>query len=263
MDITINQLEGFDYKILMSDDLLSVATNADIEAQLVLKNDDTIPALKSLNLADKISGLLNIPYNPMSYTGVINSVEFEREYVQGYDLYSINMTQTTATRLLDTALQVPDGGTGRSELGYELLKGDGVNPVQNATAGVDYVKPIIPDVDWTPITPNDGFTVSTPLYFSWAIISNVLYVRLNDLRWALPANTQTMQAGVIPLPTGLDIPFQCEATGTYIVDSGGGRVPVRVLMQTGGRVTLNVSQTSSARTGYVGIVAGYPLTKTT
>lgn len=256
----IYQLNDLDYKINEAEAFgKSVFNNSEYTVELA------VPAGTELGMyikdGDQIEGNYEASGLRTEFESVVQDVSLQRAFQAGYDMYDLSISENALSVDRASIIPVEDGGTGRGSLSG-ILKGDGVKPIVTAEAGVDYVEPLIPNVDWTAITPQGTSSVGDPLDFSWAILSNVLYVRVNNLSASFTANEARVKTlGKITLPTGVKVPFQVEGVINYRI-AGGVYANSRLLVQTNGDVQLAIAgQYTGAQSGSLGAVLPYPIVK--
>lgn len=256
----IYQLKDLDYKINEAEAFgKSVFNNSGYTVDLA------VPAGTELGMyikdGDMIEGNYTASGLRTEFESVIQDVSLKRAFQAGYDMYDLTISENALSVDRASIIPVEDGGTGRGEL-RGILKGDGLQPIVQAEAGVDYVEPLIPNVDWTAITPQGSSTVSDPLDFSWAILSNVLYVRVNNMSVSYTSSeSRNKTLGKITLPTGVKVPFQVEGVINYRI-AGGVYSPARLLVMTNGDVVMAAQGAlTGAQSGSIGVVLPYPIVK--
>ena len=147
----INELEGLDYYINEKEAFgKSVFNPAQYTVPLAIEAGT--PLNNYIKEGQQVSGSYDVNGTTTSYEGIIQDIAISREYQAGYDMYDLTMSENVLRVARQSLLDVPDGGTGASELNG-MLKGNGVNPVSQAVDGVDYwspetLKPVTLNGDW-------------------------------------------------------------------------------------------------------------------
>lgn len=204
----------------------------------------------------QVSGEYTVNGLTTNFESLVQGVDISRQFQPGYDIYNLKLSENVLNVDRAAILDVQDGGTGRGTLSG-ILKGNGMQPVETAIAGIDYIEPLIENVPFTPISASSVVTITNPLDFSFAIMSNVLYLRINDIKIKYPSGTSLQKIGSISFPTGVKVPFQCEGVALYRVS---GFEHVRVLIQENGDV-LVARGSSTAQNASIGCLLPYPLVK--
>lgn len=252
----IQQLRSIEYYINEAEAFgRQVATEEDYTVTLALPAGTKVD--NYLKDGQRVQGNYIVNGVRTYFDAVVDDISIKREFQAGWDMYNLSLSESEISLAMADILTVPEGGTGVSTL-TGILKGNGGLPVVEAVAGVDYMKPIIEDTPFVPISPS-GATVSDPLDFSYAIMSNVLYLRLNNVTLAWTAGEGVKTIGKIEFPTGTKVPFQVE--GTAILRVSGNWESIRVLIQTNGDVMLARGKTTATGNTGIGAVLPYPIQK--
>lgn len=247
VDYYINEKEAFDK---------SVFNPAEYEVTLAVKEGTNLA--QYITDGQQISGEYSVNGLTTNFESLVQDISINREFQAGYDMYTLKLSENVLNVTRESILDVEDGGTGRGEL-HGILKGNGMQPVETAEAGIDYIEPLIPNTPFVAITPADSsITPPTPESLSWAIISNVLYIRIDNVNIVYTASESNVKTlGTIPFPEGISVPFQVEGVGTYRTP---GWPTIRVLVQTDGRLQI-AKPAAGASNANLGCVLPYPLVK--
>lgn len=135
----INELEGLDYFINEKEAFGKSVFNP-AEYTVTLAIEAGTPLNNYIKEGQQVSGSYDVNGTTTSYEGIIQDIAISRDYQAGYDMYDLTMSENVLRVARQSLLDVPDGGTGASELNG-VLKGNGINPVSQATDGVDYWSP--------------------------------------------------------------------------------------------------------------------------
>lgn len=245
IDYYINEKEAFDK---------SVFNPAEYTVTLAVKAGTNLDNF--IKKGQQVSGTYTVNGLTTNFESLVQELAISRDFQAGYDMYNLTLSENVLNVDRASILDVQDGGTGRGEL-HGILKGNGLQPIETADAGIDYIEPLIEDVPFTPISASSVVTITNPLDFSFAIMSNVLYLRINDIKINYPSGTSLQTIGSISFPTGVKVPFQCEGVALYRVS---GFEHVRVLIQENGDV-LVARGSSTAQNASIGCLLPYPLVK--
>lgn len=147
----INELEGLDYYINEVEAFGKSVFNP-TEYTVTLAVEAGTPLNNYIKEGQQVSGSYDVNGTTTSYEGIIQDIAISRDYQAGYDIYDLTMSENVLRVARQSLLDVPDGGTGASELNG-VLKGNGVNPISQAVDGVDYwspqsLKPVTLNGDW-------------------------------------------------------------------------------------------------------------------
>nr|DAK55877.1 MAG TPA: hypothetical protein [Caudoviricetes sp.] len=147
----INELEGLNYYINEKEAFGKSIFNPS-QYTVPLAIEAGTPLDNYIEEGQQVSGSYDVNGTTTSYEGIIQDIAISRDYQAGYDMYNLTMSENVLMVARQSLLDVPDGGTGASELNG-VLKGNGVNPVSQAADGVDYwspetLKPVTLNGDW-------------------------------------------------------------------------------------------------------------------
>ncbi len=135
----INELEGLNYYINEKEAFGKSVFNP-AEYTVTLAIEAGTPLNNYIKEGQQVSGSYDVNGTTTSYEGIIQDIAISRDYQAGYDMYDLTMSENVLRVARQSLLDVPDGGTGASELNG-VLKGNGINPVSQAIDGVDYWSP--------------------------------------------------------------------------------------------------------------------------
>lgn len=252
----IQQLRSIEYYINEAEAFgRQVATEEDYTVTLALPAGTKVD--NYLQDGQRVQGNYIVNGVRTYFEAVVDDISIKREFQAGWDMYNLSLSESEISLVMANVLTVPEGGTGTTTLSG-LLKGNGGLPVVQAIEGEDYMKPIIKDTPFVPISAS-GVTVGDPLDFSYAVMSNVLYLRCNNITASWATNEGVKTIGKIQFPSGVKVPFQVEGTATLRVS--GNWEPIRVLIQTNGDVMLARGKTTATGNAGFGCVLPYPIVK--
>lgn len=253
----INELNGVDYYINEKEAFdKSVFNPAEYTVTLAVAAGTDLS--KYITDGQQISGEYSVNGLTTNFESLVQDISIDRQFQAGYDMYTLKLSENILNVTRQSILDVVDGGTGRGELNG-ILKGNGLQPVEKAEPGIDYIEPLIPNTPFVAITPADSsITPPTPESLSWAIISNVLYVRIDNVNVVYSSSESNVKTlGTINFPPGISVPFQVEGVGTYRTP---GWPTIRVLVQTDGKLQIAKAD-RGASAANLGCVLPYPLVK--
>lgn len=135
----IHQLDGIDYEINEAEAFgKSVFNNSEYTVTLAVPAGTELD--EYIKDGDQITGSYTVSGLETNFESILQDVSYKREFKAGYDLYDLTISENALTVERASILDVPNGGTGSSELNG-VLKGNGQNPVTTAVDGVDYWSP--------------------------------------------------------------------------------------------------------------------------
>lgn len=256
----INELNGVDYYINEREAFdKSVFNPAEYTVTLAVAAGTDLS--QYITDGQQISGEYSVNGLTTNFESLVQDISINRQFQAGYDMYTLKLSENALNVTRESILDVVDGGTGTDELNG-ILKGNGLQPVGTAEPNVDYVEPLIPNTPFVAITPTDSsIAPPAPEDLSFAVISNVLYIRVNNVVINYTASeSRNKVLGTISWPAGVKVPFQVE--GVCLFRQGATNAAVRLLVQTDGRLMLAIpSGMSGVQAGSVGVVLPYPLIK--
>lgn len=135
----INELEGLDYFINEQEAFgKSVFNPADYTVTLAVEAGT--PLNNYIKEGQQVSGSYDANGTTTNFEALVQDIGISRDFQAGYDMYNLTLSENVLSVARQSILDVPDGGTGASELNG-ILKGNGVSPVETAVDGVDYWSP--------------------------------------------------------------------------------------------------------------------------
>lgn len=135
----INELEGLDYYINESEAFGKSVFNP-AEYTVTLAVEAGTPLNNYIKEGQQISGSYDANGTTTNFESLVQDIGISRQFQAGYDMYNLTLSENVLNVARKSILDVPDGGTGASELNG-VLKGNGLNPVSAAVDGVDYWSP--------------------------------------------------------------------------------------------------------------------------
>lgn len=149
----INELEGLNYYINEKEAFGKSVFNP-AEYTVTLAIEAGTPLNNYIKEGQQVSGSYDANGTTTNFESLVQDIGISRDYQAGYDMYNLTLSENVLNVARESILDVPDGGTGASELNG-VLKGNGLSPVSQAVDGVDYWSP----ETIKPITINDGWLV--------------------------------------------------------------------------------------------------------
>lgn len=135
----INELEGLDYYINESEAFGKSVFNP-AEYTVTLAVEAGTPLNNYIKEGQQVSGSYDANRTTTNFESLVQDIGISRQFQAGYDMYNLTLSENVLNVARQSILDVPDGGTGASELNG-VLKGNGLNPVSTAVDGVDYWSP--------------------------------------------------------------------------------------------------------------------------
>lgn len=135
----INELEGLNYYINEKEAFGKSVFNP-AEYTVTLAIEAGTPLNNYIKEGQQVSGSYNANGTTTNFESLVQDIGVSRDYQAGYDMYNLTLSENVLNVARESILDVPDGGTGASELNG-VLKGNGISPVSQAIDGVDYWSP--------------------------------------------------------------------------------------------------------------------------
>lgn len=229
IDYYINEKEAFDK---------SVFNPAEYTVTLAVKAGTNLDNF--IKKGQQVSGTYTVNGLTTNFESLVQELAISRDFQAGYDMYNLTLSENVLNVDRASILDVQDGGTGRGEL-HGILKGNGMQPIETAEPGIDYVVPVAYDTDFVPVVQTEA--VSNTDRYKWYVRNSILYVDLGNIRVDFPDKQGVVTIGQIELPEGVQIASEIEDMALLRVS---GWMTVRVIISPEGKIVMARPSSSGA-----------------